>query len=113
MDNSLFSLYFSYKSATKSVVDWLVSTVGRERFHLDARPSTTEIVNAAIFVRDQKLPVPEYVLDKLQNMLKKRRVVHSLYVERAASDQQEEDNLKHKAFIDRCNDSSQQVYACY
>jgi hypothetical protein len=101
MDNSLLALYFSYKSATKYVVDWLFSTVGREQFdQVHARPSTAEIVNAAILVRDQNLPVPKSVLNKLQDILKKRREVHSLYIERATSDNQEE-NLKHKAFIDR------------
>lgn len=91
MDNSLLALYFSYKSATKYVVNWLFSAVGREQFdQVHARPSTTEVMNAAILIRDQNLPVPAYVLDKLQGTLKKRREVHSLYVERATSDCQEE-----------------------
>lgn len=51
MDNSLLALYFSYKSATKYVVDWLFLTVGREQFdRVHERPSTTEIVNAAILI---------------------------------------------------------------
>ncbi|KAJ5452675.1 hypothetical protein N7445_000858 [Penicillium cf. griseofulvum] len=42
MDNSLLSLHPPYKTVTESVVDWLVLTIGHERFHwIHAQPSTT------------------------------------------------------------------------
>lgn len=99
MEKSLSELYFSYKRATKVVLDWLVSTVGHEKFR-QSRPSTTEIVSAATAVRDQGLPVPEYVLSKFREALLKRREVHGLYLE-SCSSANDEENLKHRAFIER------------
>jgi hypothetical protein len=99
MESSLFSLYFSYKQATNVVLDWLVLTLGLEVFR-DSRLTTTEIVGSAQLIRERKLAVPEYVLSKFQEALLKRRAVHRLYVERCCSDDDEE-NLKHKHFIDR------------
>ena len=101
MENSLLSLYFSYKQATKLVLDWLVSTVGHGQFR-HTRLTTTEILDAATSVREQKLTVPDYVLSKFRQALVKRRAVHRLYVQRRGSGYDEE-NLKHKAFIDRLN----------
>lgn len=101
MEDSLLYLYFSYKQATKVILDWLVSTVGHGHF-CHSRLTTTETVDAATFVREQKLAVPEYVLSKFREVLFKRRAVHFLYVERCGSGYDEE-NLKHKAFIDRWN----------
>ena len=99
MENSLLSLYFSYKQATKVVLDWLFSAVGHGQFR-HSRLTTIEVVDAATFVREQKLAVPGYVLSKFREALVKRRAVHCLYVERRDSGYDEE-NLKHKAFIDR------------
>lgn len=109
MENSLLSLYFCYKQATKVILDWLVSTVGHGHFR-HSRLTTTEIVDAATFVREQKLAVPEYVLSKFREVLFKRRAVHYLYVERCGPGYDEE-NLKHKAFIDRWNTFSNEKVA--
>lgn len=101
MDNSLLSLYASYKRATFIVLDWLESAIGNEKFsRASSRPTTTDVVKAATLVRDQKLAVPIYILSRLSDAIKKRRKVHGLYMEQHDSSHHEE-NLKHKAFIDR------------
>lgn len=98
-EKSLSELYFLYKRATKIVLDWLVSTVGYEKFR-QSRPSTTKTVSAAAAACDQGLAFPEYVLSKFREALVKRREVYGLYIECCSSANHEE-NLKHRAFIER------------
>ncbi|KAL3478441.1 hypothetical protein BJX99DRAFT_256561 [Aspergillus californicus] len=105
MEDSLFSLYFSYKQATNIVLDWLDLTIGLEQFR-DSRLTTTDIVGAAQLVRERELAVPEYVLSKFREALVKRRAVHRRYVERCCLGDDEE-NLRHKHFIDRLEQTYQ------
>ncbi|KAJ5107741.1 hypothetical protein N7456_004416 [Penicillium angulare] len=99
MEGSLISLYLSYKKATKLILDWLLSTAGYEQFR-HSQLTTTDIVNAARQIQEKNIAVPEYVLSNFRQALAKRRAVHSAYVKHRGPGQ-EEDDLKHKAFIDR------------
>lgn len=104
--NSIWMIHYSLcifhtRVRQKIVLDWLISTVGYEQFRgANSRPISIDIVMAATVVRDQKLTVPQYVLSNLRDGLRRRRKVHSLYVELHDPNHHEED-LKHKAFIDR------------
>lgn len=99
---SIVELYRAYKDSTKYVQGWLLSACSPDTpRHFK---STTEIVNAAMQIRQQNLPVPSSIISSLRDAIKKRKKVLDIYkplISSQGGGVGGDSNFGHEVFVER------------